>query len=162
MELFTIISIPAVICFVVGLVLLIVEMFTPGLGVPGALGVLFLIASIALQARSLTEALILTLIVIALIVAAIAYFVYSTKHGRLKKTPLVLDDQIEDTGHDYSALLGKTGITQTPLRPAGIVRIDGELYDVVAKASYIPNGAAVKVLEVDGMRIVVDQTEEMK
>ena len=41
-------QLPAIVCLVVGILLMTYEMFTPGMGVPGALGALFLIWCISL------------------------------------------------------------------------------------------------------------------
>ena len=50
---------------------------------------------------------------------------------------------------------GQTGITRTPLRPSGKARIDGQEYDVVAEGSLIPKGKEIRVILVQGNRIVV-------
>jgi membrane-bound serine protease (ClpP class) len=56
---------------------------------------------------------------------------------------------------------GREGTAETPLRPAGKVRLDsGELLDVVTDGSYIEEGRRVVVLEVSGSRIVVAAVRE--
>ena len=44
-------------------------------------------------------------------------------------------------------------------RPAGTAEFDGERYDVVAEGLAIAAGRAVKVVDVEGNRIVVRETE---
>ncbi|MGH9628013.1 MAG: NfeD family protein, partial [Bryobacteraceae bacterium] len=51
--------------------------------------------------------------------------------------------------------LGRTGTALSPLRPAGIAKIDGARVDVVSDGSFIDAGAAIEVTRVDGNRIVV-------
>ena len=51
-------SVPATICLLVGLALMIYEMFTPGMGFPALLGALALLAAVILRADSLRTALI--------------------------------------------------------------------------------------------------------
>jgi membrane-bound serine protease (ClpP class) len=51
--------------------------------------------------------------------------------------------------------LGHTGKALSPLRPAGIADIDGARVDVVSDGGFIPAGAAIEVIRVDGNRIVV-------
>jgi len=160
MELFATISIPAVICFIVGLIMMIIEMFTPGLGVPGALGIILLIVAVAFQAKSLEEALILLLIVTGIIAGAVAIFIKSASRGMINKSNIILKSENKEQGHDNTALLGKTGVVFSDLRPAGSIRIDQNYYDVVARTGFIGKGTPVKVTEVDGMRIVVEKTEE--
>jgi membrane-bound serine protease (ClpP class) len=52
-------------------------------------------------------------------------------------------------------MLGRTGVTRTPLRPAGIAEIDGERMDVVSNGEMIDSGVTVLVTRLDGNRIVV-------
>jgi len=54
-----------------------------------------------------------------------------------------------------SYLLGKKGTAVTPLRPAGIMEVEGSRFDVVSEGSYVPAGAPVEVVKVEGRRIVV-------
>jgi membrane-bound ClpP family serine protease len=58
---------------------------------------------------------------------------------------------------DMSALLGAIGVTATPLRPAGKVKFGDDFVDVVAEGSYVPPGARVQVIEIEGYRIVVKE-----
>lgn len=52
-------------------------------------------------------------------------------------------------------LIGRVGITITPLRPSGTVKVDDERLDVVAEGGFIEKDIAVKVIKVEGSRIVV-------
>ena len=56
---------------------------------------------------------------------------------------------------DYAALSGKRGESVTELRPAGVVAIEGRRIDVVTGGELVPRGTAVKVVKVEGNRIVV-------
>jgi membrane-bound serine protease (ClpP class) len=56
-----------------------------------------------------------------------------------------------------SALLGAIGVAATPLRPAGKVKFGDDYIDVVAEGSYVPPGARVQVIEIEGYRIVVKE-----
>jgi len=50
---------------------------------------------------------------------------------------------------------GKSGIAETPLRPAGVARIDGKRVDVVAASGFIERNTPVQVVETRGNRVVV-------
>jgi membrane-bound serine protease (ClpP class) len=52
-------------------------------------------------------------------------------------------------------LIGKQGVSSTPLHPAGIAEFQGERVDVVSEGELIDAGVAVKVVKVDGNRVVV-------
>ena len=58
---------------------------------------------------------------------------------------------------DYSAILGKVAITQTPLRPAGKAEIEDRVYDVVSSGEFIDKGKEVEVVAVNSNRIVVKE-----
>ncbi|MBL8730707.1 MAG: hypothetical protein JNM25_19975 [Planctomycetes bacterium] len=53
------------------------------------------------------------------------------------------------------ALLHKTGVTLSALRPAGFARIDGKKVDVVTRGEMVPADAEIVVVEVTGNRVVV-------
>jgi len=52
-------------------------------------------------------------------------------------------------------LVGREGVTLTPLRPAGVARFGDARVDVVAMGEMIEKDRRVKVVEVKGNRVVV-------
>jgi membrane-bound serine protease (ClpP class) len=74
---------------------------------------------------------------------------------------LVLDPPEERADADAESddratgLLGQTGVTLSLLGFAGMARIGERRVDVVTEGEAIPPGVAVKVVEVDGNRVVV-------
>jgi membrane-bound serine protease (ClpP class) len=58
--------------------------------------------------------------------------------------------------------LGKTGRATSPLRPAGIAQFDGERVDVISEGELIEPGEQIKVIRVDGNRIVVRRASDEK
>ena len=70
------------------------------------------------------------------------------------------DTQADDPGYHASteglaALLDAAGRTLTPLRPGGVAQIAGRRVDVVTRGEFVEAGTAVKVIEVEGNRVVV-------
>ena len=55
-------------------------------------------------------------------------------------------------------LIGKEGVTMTVLRPSGFAEIDGERVDVVSEGGMIEAQCPIKVIEVEGNRIVVAES----
>lgn len=53
------------------------------------------------------------------------------------------------------ALVGRVGAAATTLRPTGAMEIDGERIDVVTEGEFVEAGTAVRVLYVQGTRVVV-------
>ena len=59
---------------------------------------------------------------------------------------------------DKQRYLGEVAVCTTDLRPAGTVIIDsGKLLDVVSEGNFIKKGTTVKIINVDGSRILVRQ-----
>ena len=68
--------------------------------------------------------------------------------------------RLPDTaGAGHEERVGWTGETLTDLRPAGKAQFGNESVDVVTDGSFIAKGAKVRIVEEDGMRVVVTQIE---
>ena len=59
---------------------------------------------------------------------------------------------------DKSEYLHRRGKTITILRPAGTIRIGSERVDAVSNGGFIDKNVDVRVVEVDGNRVVVEPT----
>lgn len=149
----------AALCFIFGLILMIFEMFIPGFGAPGFLGFVLLIFGIAITAKNIQEALVLIVIILCILGIALIITLRSATKGRLSKTLVLSSTLKKEAGYsgteDLSYLLGKQGVTVTILRPAGTAEIEGVKMDVVSDAEFIPKGATVRVIKVEGRRVVV-------
>ena len=55
------------------------------------------------------------------------------------------------------ATVGAIGRAETHLRPAGSARFDGELVDVVTEGDLIEKGTSIKIIEVQGSRVLVSR-----
>ena len=150
-------SLPAIVCLLVGLGLMIFEMFTPGMGLPGLLG---LIAAVVLRADTFASALI-TLALIIVILAIAAFFIYrSFQKGAISRSQIVLNDAIEEKSTSLSddaakELIGLEGECLTALRPSGNADFDGRRLDVVSAGEFIEKGSRVRIEAVEGLRILV-------
>ena len=57
---------------------------------------------------------------------------------------------------EWGRFMGCVGEALTDLRPAGKARLDGEVVDVVSAHSWVHRGERVKVIQVEGVRVVVE------
>ena len=154
-------NLPIVACFLLGLGLLIVEVFMPGFGLPGISGIILEVVTIVLTYvwHGGLAALGVT-IILAVVGIVISLALRSVNKGRLSKSPIILNDE-ESAAEGYVAtrdmevFLGKEGVTTTVLRPAGMAEFDGVKLNVVADGEYIPKDARVRVDHVEGARVVV-------
>ena len=144
---------------VVGIGLVVVEMFLPGIGLPGISGLLMLLAFIWLvfRAYGAVWGIAACLGVIALVTAAIVVSLRSANKGRLSRSALFLKQPAESAPEaKKDSLVGREGVTQTPLRPSGIVLIGGERKSVVTEGEFLDAGKTVRIIHVNGSRIVVE------
>jgi membrane-bound ClpP family serine protease len=149
----------AALCLIFGVLLVIFEMFIPGFGISGISGVILLILGISLTARTVVEGLFLLLIILAVLGINLIFMLRSVTKGRLAKS-LVLNDSLnKEAGFsgtdDLSCYLGREGVAHTVLRPAGAADFGGVKLDVVTEAEYLAKGTKVKVIKVEGRRVVV-------
>ena len=160
-------AVPTLICLIVGFVLLVIEMFLPGIGIAGVTGVISLIAVVVLQLGwgNPRVALYVIAIVLLVIILGLIWIIRSFQKGRLSKSFLVLRDSSDGTSVPEIAnakadLIGKSGVALTTLRPAGIAEIEGRRVDVTTAGEFIPKGSPVTVLKAEGMHILVNKSAE--
>lgn len=152
-----------ILLFVIGLILLLLEIFViPGFGVAGIAGLLLIICSFAFSMVpnenfdfSLTAPNLLfrsfILVVVSIVGAIILCVVLGRsilKSGAFRRLVLA-DEQKADQGYVSSTLsrelIGKQGVAKTDLRPSGKVEIEGAWYDAVSMDGYITKGTLIRV-----------------
>ena len=150
--------------YALGLILLIIEGVIPGFGLPGITGVICVIISVALITSNLYEALLLIIATIA-IFALIIIMLYKLGYGSKYVKFLVLDtEQKKEEGYISmnidSSYIGKTGITETILRPAGIVNIEDKRINAQSRGEFIEKDSKVVVIKTDGAKVTVKKFVE--
>jgi membrane-bound serine protease (ClpP class) len=152
-----------------GVALVVVELaFFPGHGAVAVVGVLAIIASLVLALLNMKHvpfeiswqlgwvSKALTMVFGSLLATTAAMFVVtrylpSTRFGKA----LVLKTAITAKAADIDSLVGRHGVAETALRPAGKATIGGKRVDVVTDGGFLEAGERVVVAEVDGPKIVV-------
>ena len=147
----------AAVCLILGIALVVVEMFTPGLTAPGIIGFVLIILGVILTADTFLEGLILMLVVIAILSIALFFVLRSASKGIISRSPLIKKETEGEylSVDDMKFFVGKEGEAITILRPAGTCDFSGVRLDVVTEGSFIQKGTKVKVIRVEGRRIVV-------
>jgi membrane-bound serine protease (ClpP class) len=140
---------------VVGAILIILETILPGL-IAGICGFCCLIAAVYFAYDRLgakTGNWVLLGVCIALIIGTICWLKYFP-NSRLAR-PLVSKSAIGSIGTEKPELLNQTGTAFTSLRPSGTAIIDGKRVDVVTEGALIEKGTPIKVVAIEGLRVVV-------
>ncbi|MGI6576476.1 MAG: NfeD family protein [Eubacteriales bacterium] len=153
----------SIIIFVIGIILIVFEMFNPGFGVAGGIGIFLLVVDILITAKTFVQGLIMAAVLASLLVVLLSLSIYLASKGYLPRKLILSDSTSSETGfsaaEDMQYLLGKTGTAITTLRPSGNVDFDGVRLDVVSRGEFISPGAEVEVVEVEGNRIVVREKD---
>jgi membrane-bound serine protease (ClpP class) len=159
------------ILFTVGLGLLAAEVFLiPGFGIAGIVGLLCLFAALVLTliglpldvtlktgafVEPLTRVTWALFSTIVLMLIAIRFLPRTTAGRRLVLESATSRKEGFMSAPDASKRVGQRGVAESDLRPAGIARFGDERVDVVTEGAYIEAGSPVRVIDVEGMRVVV-------
>ena len=149
---------PLILCLLVGVGLLVLEVFMPGFGLPGVSGVILLIAGIVITWHTYgpVSGLAVTLISLALAGISISISIKSAATGKLSKSRLILNEVTPPVDHEETeTFLGKEGVTSTVLNPVGFADFDGVRLNVVSEGSFLAKDRKVKVIQVEGNKIIV-------
>jgi len=150
---------------VIGILVIIAEIFIPSLGVLTviALAVLAYSLYIVFTGISTTAGVIFTGVDIILVPFMIVLGIKI-----LAKSPLSLKKELSKQNGVVSqkekleTYINVQGESVTDLRPAGMAQINSQRVDVVTDGEYIDAGTPVVVTGVEGNRIIVDRAELKK
>ena len=159
---FIALNFPIVICFIIGVVLMVLEAFMPGFGIAGISGIVVEIIAVTLTwlNHGPVAALGMLLVILSVIAIAISMSLRSATNGRLSKSRIILrDTESNEAGYrsaeDMEVFLGRDGKAITVLRPTGIAEFDGVRLNVVSEGEFIAMGTAVRIVRIEGSRILV-------
>ncbi|MCL4786818.1 MAG: hypothetical protein KJ070_08500 [Verrucomicrobia bacterium] len=140
---------------ILGALLLFLETLLPGL-VAGIIGLICLMAAVYFGYRDFgyqTGSLILVGVLVGLAVGTWCWLKFFPESRMARK--FISRGAVGELGVERPDLLNATGEALTRLRPSGVARINGQRLDVVTEGGMIERGAQVKVVAVEGSRIVV-------
>ncbi len=161
--------------FVVGLILVVVELFVvPGTFIAGLAGVVLMLVAVVMgmvdmypggPAVPTLPQVVLPLRNIS--AAVIVSFVLALLLARfLPKTPLYQQlvsqtasgvDTVAALEKQHAARVGRTGVTLSPLCPGGKARFGDELLDVITRGEMVEKGRSVKIIRHSGPNEVVEE-----
>ena len=155
---------PVIILFIAGVVLLFSEFLLPG-GFLGVVGGLMVIGSLVLGWVKFPEYALFIFggEFIGVILGVVLGFYLMSKTGMHSR--LVMGaEQVKKAGYfspaEDPALVGQLATVQTALRPAGSIMYDGKRIDAVSEGTFIEAGKTVRVIEVEGHRVVCEEVPE--
>ena len=173
-----------VLLFLSGVVFLAVEVFVlPGFGVSGVLGLLLMFLGVVMASHHFVvpetprqlSALANTLLVVT--GSGVTFLVVATILSRhfgmlpvLKRMVLQVESDTAEAPETSTTSPGSTpvglpvrvgdqGRAQSALRPSGKARFQDELLDVMTEGDFVEAGRPVRILEIQGSRIVVAEID---
>jgi membrane-bound serine protease (ClpP class) len=170
-----------IILFMVGVILMAVEIFAiPGFGVAGILGVSFMFIGLVLSLIGNVhfdfEGVEMDGVGVAIVTVLFGVFggfllsiylgksLFTTTSGPFKNFALNTVQSVSEGFVSVDTRLfelkGKTGISQTVLRPGGKIIIDGEVFDAVAETGFIEKDEQVVVTRIESVQLFVELVEE--
>ncbi len=148
---------------VIGFLALFSEFFIPAGGIIGLCGFVSMIVGIVMGYNvygSVYGSIILIITLTAtpiLIVVGFKFF----PHTIFGKLIILKNTQDKNKGYvsynqgKYQNLMGKEGISTTVLRPSGLINIENTRYNVITAGEYVEKGKKVKIIKVEGIKLVV-------
>jgi membrane-bound serine protease (ClpP class) len=144
-----------ILLLILGGVLLFLETLLPGM-IAGFLGFICLLGTVILGYRDFgyqTGSLILGGVLMGLVIGTWCWLKFFPESRVARR--FISRSAVGEPGVEKPELLNRTGVTLTRLRPSGVANIDGQRVDVVSEGGLIERGVAIKVVAVEGSRIVV-------
>ncbi len=169
-----------ILVFMIGVILVVVEIFViPGFGVAGISGIVLMFVSLVLSLINNVDfnfdgvemenvGVAVTTVVLGVFGGFIISLymgnkLFSAQSGMFRNLSLKSVQNVEEgyvcieTG--MHELKGKTGISNTILRPGGKVLIDGEVFDAIAIEGFIDKDVKVVVTKVEATQLYVEKIE---
>lgn len=149
------------IIYFVGLLLIVIDGKLVNDGTLATFGLVSMLTAVALAADDFTTGL---YAVIGVLLGGAGSFLFLRVFKRRNMWgKLALTDRLtKEAGYnsmnqEYESLVGKEGITLNVLRPVGTIRINHKDYSAVSNAQWIPENTPVRVVQVDGTKILVKE-----
>jgi membrane-bound ClpP family serine protease len=143
---------------VVALLLIAMDFYLPGF-VLGSIGILLMLTAVGIEFShgGLSRAAGLFILETVLGLGTVYVTIRYSSQTAAGKMMILSHDQTNQSAvaNPPTELVGATGIAQTLLRPAGTAELNGKRLDVVAESGMIEPGSTIKVVAVEGARIVV-------
>lgn len=158
--------------FILGIILIAIDIFLPGtfiLGVVGSISVLislsFLIAKSGNNTKLRNTAIVL-LVLFIIVYSVIIFLIRSLFKGKLNKnndiveTGKAVDMDKSKVNEVYKQLVGKKGITMSYLRPVGRILVNNSQYDAISLDGIIEKGKEIEIIKIENYNLMVQEIKK--
>lgn len=154
------------IIYFVGLLLIIIDGKLLNDGTLATLGLASMLTAVALAAPDLTTGL--YAVIGVLLGGGASFFFLKVFKQRELWTKITLKYQLtKEAGYNsmnetYAELVNQEGITLNDLRPVGTIEINNKSYSAISNGQWIPKDSQVRIIEVDGTKILVEVVQKVR
>ena len=151
--------------FILGIYLLVLELYVPDFGISGIMGFIMMILSLYFHTGDWGQVVLITLAALLVVFLCFVLFIKSGKELSLSSA-FVLDIQLNkqegySSHEDRGDLLGQVGHVVMDLRPVGRGQFNQESYEVVSLEGFIAKGNLIKVIRISNGSIYVIKEESV-
>lgn len=155
--------IPAMLLLGLGLAFVLAEVLFPSFGILAVLATASIVGAVVLAFQEGASTGVNFLIATAVLLPFTLFLAFKilprSPFGKYFTSPgLSFAGQAATDARDLE-LVGAEGVLDGPCKPAGIARLAGRRVDVVTRGEWLAAGEPVRVLEVQGNRVVVARLE---
>ena len=156
----------AILLLLVGLVILVSEVFIPSGGLLGIITFCTLVVSVVFAYRAWGTSnpkifavfCVMLLLLVPIALGFAFYMLPRTSFGKRVLLEAPTPQEVTPYSKEQSRLenlVGRHGTSLTMLNPGGLVKVDGERLHAVSQGLMVESGTPIIVVSVDGLRIVV-------
>lgn len=150
--------------FLLGMIFLILEAMAPGFGIFGIGGIVSIVLSIIMASNSVLQAFIYIVLAFIVTIVTVIFALRKLPRRKISKT-LFLNTELNKqegfiSSKENDEYINKEGISASDLRPSGKIEIDGVILDAISQNTFIEKGKLIKVIKVEGSKIIVKEKRE--
>lgn len=148
-----------ILLFVLGILLLAVEVIVPG-AILGSIGGLLMFGGCVKAFMDFGTLGGIAAVAVALVLAGLAFYLEfrvlpRTKFGRRAFLTSEITGVSAAFGQEAGALVGKPAEALTMLSPSGYIRVEGKRYEAFCQSGQAPAGSQLEVIGADNFRLIV-------
>ncbi|MDO4661679.1 MAG: NfeD family protein [Tissierellia bacterium] len=145
--------------FAIGVLLMAIEVFVPGFGIIGSVGIILIVFSVYNAFESSFAAIITLLLSFVAIIGMVYIFLRLGYSANIFDRAILKTSLNTQEGYNskkrHDDLIGKEAISVTVLRPSGKIKIDDKIYDAITEGVYVPKNEIVEVVSTKNSEIIV-------
>ncbi len=148
-----------IVLFLLGVVLLALEIVVPG-AVLGSVGAVLMLAGVVAAFVNLGSSGGMVATIVALVLLGVTFYLEMVwlPKSRVAKH-LSMDATIDSVSQPPLAketdVVGRDAVALSPLAPTGFVQVDGRRYEASCRSGYAAVGETLKVVGLDAFRLIV-------